>query len=371
MKSERRALSEKQTKQNFPSATGLLEGTVVDGRRGQYWVETPQGTLRCRLRGRLRKQLLYAQSSSLPGTTLRHKVRRANVRARDPLAVGDRVRVRRLEDGQGQIEEILERRAGAFVREDVNGVRTSGQVTTVAGIDQLVAVLAARDPAPHLGLLDRLLVLAEAQGLRSAICLNKVDLGPDPSLLARLDGYRRLGYPVVLTSAVTGAGLKELRRLLGGHTSALLGPSGAGKSSLLNALEPGLGQRVSEVNRVTGKGRHTTSGTRAVPLNSPGGGFVADTAGIRTLALGGAAPGQLDWCFREFRPYLGHCAFGDCSHRHEPDCAVRQAAGSGAIDPTRYRSYVRLYEEGAGARGRAWRDLVSSRSVVSEGEFRM
>jgi ribosome biogenesis GTPase / thiamine phosphate phosphatase len=361
-------LADGSTARNGASPAPLLEGLVTDGARGQYHVSTPDGVLLCALRGRLRKNLLYAISPNL-----RHKARRANVKARDPLTACDRVRVLPMGAGRGMIEEVLPREGGAIVREDPGIASRSGAgaVTAVAGVDQLVAVFAVRDPAPHLGLLDRLLVVAESQGLGAAVCLNKADLGVSPALLARLELYQALGYPLVCTSATTGEGLAALRHLLGGHTSALLGPSGVGKSSLLNALEPGLGQKVSEISGATHKGRHTTSGTRVVPLAGPDGGYVADTAGIRALGLGGAAPGHLDWCFRELRPYLGDCHHADCTHRQEPGCAVRAAVGAGAVDGARYESYVRLYDEGAGSRGRAWRDLVSSASLTGEGEFRL
>jgi ribosome biogenesis GTPase len=338
------------------------EGIIVDGNRGQYWVDTPQGVLLCTLRGRLRKELFYAHSPNL-----RHKVRRANVQARDPVAVGDRVRVLPLGDGKGIVEEILARRGGAFTREDAR----MGYVTTVAGIDQVVAVFAAREPAPHLGLLDRVLVLVEAQQVRCVICLNKIDLGVDGELAERLDVYQALGYPLVRTSVASGAGLADLRGALAGHTSALVGPSGVGKSSLLNALEPGLGQRFKEISRATGKGRHTTSSTRLVQLAGSEGGYLADTAGIRALALGSAAAGRLDWCFREFRPYLGTCFHADCHHRQEPGCAVLAAVLAGRLDRIRYDSYCKLEEQGGADAGRAWKDLVSSRSLSAEGEFRL
>jgi ribosome biogenesis GTPase len=352
---------------------GALEGTVVEGNRGQYWVDTTEGRLLCELRGNLRKQLLYAHSSHLPGAALRHKVRRANVHARDPVAVGGRVRITPMGAGRGLIVELLQSEGGAFVRDDAGAVSHGGKGTarSVTGIDQLVAVFAARDPEPHLRLLDRMLVIAEAQELAVAICLNKCDLGPPPELVERLDYYRGLGYPLVLVSAATGAGVAELRDLLGGRTSALLGPSGVGKSSLLNAVEPELALRVSAVSQSTHKGRHTTSGARFVELAGPAGGRVADTAGIRSLGLGGTAAGQLDWCFRELRPYLGSCFHGDCSHREEPGCAVRAAVEEGALDRPRYESYRRLHDEGAASRGQVWRDLVSSRSNVGEGEFRL
>jgi ribosome biogenesis GTPase len=349
------------------ASTDAVAGTVLEGNRGQYLVETARGRLLCELRGNLRKQLLYAHSSHLPGAALRHKVRRANVRARDPVVVGGRVRVTPMGAGRGLIVEVLTERGGAFSRADPD----KGTARSVAGIDQLVAVFSARDPEPHLRLLDRILVVAEAQELAAVVCLNKVDLGPAPELLERLDHYRAIGYPVVLTSASTGQGIAELREQLGGRTSALLGPSGVGKSSLLNAVEPELGLRVSSVSESTHKGRHTTTGARVVPLAGPDGGHVADTAGIRALALGGAAAGKLDWCFRELRPFLGSCFHDDCGHRLEPGCAVRAAVDAGQIDGQRYDSYCRLHEQGEASHGRVWRDLVSSRSNVGEGEFRL
>ncbi|MGI8588096.1 MAG: ribosome small subunit-dependent GTPase A [Chloroflexia bacterium] len=338
-----------------------VEGTVMDGSRGQYHVETADGVLLCTLRGKLRKDLYYADSANF-----RHKARRAVTKARDPVSVGDRVRVVLMGDGKGMIEEVVGVAPG-FSREDSGG---KGEIRSVAGIDQVVAVFAARDPAPHLGLLDRFLVMAEAQDLPAIICLNKVDLGVDPDLAAMLDVYADLGYPVMRTSVADEIGLDELRVRLASHTSALLGPSGVGKSSLLNALEPGLGLRVNGVSELTHKGRHTTSGTRMVHLSGPGGGALADTAGIRAFAMGGAA-GRLDECFPEFRPYLGTCRHDDCSHSNEPGCAVRAALATGRISAARYDSYCRLYEEGAGKIGRHWIDGVSNRSLVGPGEFRM
>jgi ribosome biogenesis GTPase / thiamine phosphate phosphatase len=353
-----------------------IEGLVTEGSRGQYWVDTAQGRLLCTLRGKLRKNLVYANSSGLKGTTFRHKVRRANVVAKDPVAVGDRVRVVPMGANKGMIDEILPRESGSFTREDAGVSSRSGKgtVTSVAGIDQLVLVFAARHPEPHLRLLDRLLVLAEAQQLAPVICLNKVDLGPDPALLERLEYYRGLGYPVLAVSAEGSIGIPALRQLLGGHTSALVGPSGVGKSSLLNAIEPDLSLRVSRVSDAHHKGRHTTTGTRVVPLEAGDGyaaGYVADTAGIRALALGSAAAGKLDWCFRELRPFLGLCHLNDCLHVHEPRCAVRTAVERGEVDAERYESYRRLVEQGAASPGRNWKDVVESKSVVGEGDFRL
>ncbi len=333
------------------SKPALLEGLVVDGSRGIYNVETPGRVLRCEIRGRLRKQLSYAKSG---GTTFRNSVQRVKVHHHDPVAVGDRVRVLVTGDDTGMIEEVVERAKGTFTRRDPQPGQ--GLLRSVTGLEQLVVVLAAREPEPHLGLLDRFLVTAESEELSAVVCMNKVDLGVAPWLEERLDVYAGLGYPVVRASTMSAVGLDGLRALLAGRTSAFLGPSGVGKSSLLNALLPGVRERISAVSDSTGKGRHTTTGTRLFPLDGTGG-YIADTAGIRSLALQPEMLPALDQCFPEFRPYLGRCTLRDCTHLHEPRCAIRTAVEAGEITQARYDSYCRFRRgEGDVAEG-ALRDV--------------
>ncbi len=315
-----------------PTPDGLVEGLIVDGSRGQYRVETPQGSFLCTIRGRLRKELEYPES-----TGARRSVRKVKVREKDPVAIGDRVALLPTGGGAGVIERVLARAGGAFTRGDPDP--GGGALTSVVGLDQLVMVFAAREPTPHLRLLDRFLVVAEAQELAGVICINKADLGAPSWLRERLEVYRQIGYPVILASAERGDGLDELRACLNGRVSAFVGPSGVGKSSLLNALQPDLGQRVSAIGATTHKGRHTTTGTRLFPLE--GGGYVADTAGIRALAVSSQLT-RLDHCFPEFCPYLGTCRLADCTHIHEPDCAVLAAVEARTLDAERYDSYCRL-----------------------------
>lgn len=321
--------------------TQLIDGLIVDGSRGLYMVETAEGVLRCVIRGKLRKDLEYGSRGGAG-----RAVKRVNVRQHDPVAVGDRVRVLPTGDGAGVIEAVIARVGGSFTRRDPNAGAGDLALTTIAGLDQLIAVFAAREPAPHLRLLDRLLTLAESQEVAALICLNKVDQQPEEWLLERMAVYRAIGYPVVMTSAATGAGIEELRGRLAGRVSALVGPSGVGKSSLLNAVQPGLALRVSAIGETTHKGRHTTTGSRLVPLDGDGG-YIADTAGIRALGLGAGSLRQLDTCFREFAPYLGRCRLSDCTHLHEPDCAIRAAVADGALDRERYESYGKLFAEGS------------------------
>ena len=329
----------------------LAEGMIIEGNRGMYRVQTPEGVLLCTIRGRLRKQLEYPISA-----TAHKRVKKAVVKEHDPVAVGDRVRVLPTGGGNGVIEEVVARAGGSFARADPDDGK--GEIRSVAGLDQMIAVFAARNPSPHLRMLDRFLVLAEMQRMAAVICINKVDLGIEPWLAERLNAYRAAGYPIILTSVAAGEGVAELRSKLAGRTSALLGPSGVGKSSLLNALQPDLGRRVSEVSDATGKGRHTTTGTRFYPLDGPEGGSIADTAGIRALALGTTSAGQLDRCFPEFRPYLGACRLSDCTHLHEPQCAVRAAVAAQAIDGERYESYCRLNGRESEAMMEDWEDVV-------------
>lgn len=321
---------------------GLLEGLIVDGSRGIYRVETAEGPFSCTIRGKLRKELIYAESDN---TSARKSVKRVKTQRHDPVAVGDKVRVLPTGGGGGVIEEVVARAGGSFTRGDPDS-KGQGKLTSIAGLDQLVATFAAREPTPHLRVLDRMLVLAESQDLAVTICITKCDLGIEDWLAERLRVYHGIGYPVLLASAVGGEGLAELRASLSGKTSAFFGPSGVGKSSLLNALQPDLGQRVSAISTLTHKGRHTTVGTRLFPLDDPAGGYIADTAGFRSLALDGRALEALDWCFREFRPFLDECPLNDCSHLHEPGCGVREAVQRGAIDLDRYNSYRRLLSAG-------------------------
>lgn len=315
--------------------SALIEGLITEGSRGRYRVEAGADALWCVVRGRLRKELTYAESM-----TGRRGARAVKVSPRDPVAIGDRVLARRIGAGEGVIERVLARAGASLTRQDPDP--SPRGLTSVVGVEQFVIVFAAREPAPHLRLADRFIALAESQKAHAILCVNKADQGIAPWLRARLAVYTGLGYDVVTTSATTGEGVETLRGLLTGRISALMGPSGVGKSSLLNALEPGLALRVSAISESTGKGRHTTTGARMAPLSGPGGGWLADTAGIRALGLDASALADLPSHFREFRPLRGRCAFADCAHLNEPECAVIAAARSGEIDAARYDSYRRL-----------------------------
>lgn len=299
-------------------------GTVVKTQSGFFWVRLEGGdTLRCTLRGRLKKQRV----------------------ASDIATIGDQVRITPTIPGEGAIEEVLPRRS-KLARRAAGAKGIWKEDVLVANLDQLVAVFAVANPDPNPRLLDRYLVNAELNGLNVLIVANKCDLLPQAAAEAPFEPYRALGYVVRYTSAKEYLGIDELRADLAGKISAFSGPSGVGKSSLLNAIQPGLQLRTGAVSTTganVGKGRHTTVAPELIPLAV--GGYVADTPGIRELGLWQVPPNELDWGFREFRPYRDQCYFQPCSHLHEPDCAVKAAVAAGAISAERYDSYARLREE--------------------------
>ncbi len=264
-------------------------------------------------------------------------------RRTDLVAVGDRVWVVDVGEGEGQIEAVEPRtRVVARLARNTQDV----EQVILANPDQVLFLFAVKEPEPHRRMLDRFLVLAESAGLPAMIGVNKIDLdgpvldNPDSTRAEAIFGDYRAAYPVRYLSVATGAGVEALRADLEGKVTAVAGPSGAGKSSLLNALHPEGDRAVRSISAATGKGRHTTIATQLYRIAPDT--FVADTPGIRALALHGVAPETLDCCFPELRPYLGECFYHDCTHLHEPGCAVRDALEAGKIAPERYESYAAL-----------------------------
>jgi ribosome biogenesis GTPase len=299
-------------------------GIVIAGTGGVWRVHTDAGTtIDVSLRGRLKQDGDEKRARALK------------------LAVGDRVQIERGARGDGWAIAAIEPRVSQLARREPGG--RHGERILVANIDQVVIVFAAARPEPHLRMLDRFLVIAEANALRARIVINKIDLVDEPLVQTRFEEYGAAGYPVHFTSTVTRAGIPALREVLAGQTSALSGPSGVGKSSLLNCMYPGLDLRVGAVSEAAHKGQHTTVGAMLHPL--PGGGAVVDTPGLREIGMWQIEPDHLDAYFPEFRPYLGECRFGDCVHRNEPGCAVREAVASGAVSSTRYTSSLKLLDE--------------------------
>lgn len=281
-------------------------GRIVRALSGFYDVQLPDRTVVCRGRGVLRKEHIT------------------------PLT-GDLVEIT-VENGKGMVEAVLHR-SNSFVR------------PAVANVDALAIFAANVNPVTEPFLIDRVAAIAGNQNVRCVICINKVDLDPARRLRQI---YEKAGFPVICTSAKTGEGLRELRAFLRGKLTAFTGNSGVGKSSILNCLSPNLALATGEVSEKLGRGRHTTRHVELFSLGEDT--FVMDTPGFSSFdtdQMDVILKENLQYAFPDFAPCLGRCQFADCSHRTEPGCTVRAAVEAGEIVPSRYDSYLRLYEKSA------------------------
>ncbi len=283
--------------------TRELEGLVLRCIGGFYYVEAADAVYTCRARGAFRRQGL------------------------SPVA-GDRVVIRVPDTGDGTVEQVLARR-NCLVR------------PPVANVDVLVLVASIREPSTNTLVLDKMIAVAEKQGICPIVVINKTDLG-DPRPLE--DVYRRAGFECFVVSALEPQTLETLRERLAGCVSVFTGNSGVGKSSILNGLYPSLVLPTGEISQKLGRGRHTT---RSASLYRIGDGYLVDTPGFSSLDMEQVEPiakDELADCFREFESYIGSCRFNGCAHYKEPNCAVRAAVERGDIAPSRYESYVTMYE---------------------------
>lgn len=279
-------------------------GRILRSLSGFYDVQTPMGLISCRGRGSLRK-------------------------AHQTPLTGDMVEIT-VEKGKGMVEKILPRR-NSFVR------------PAVANVDALVVFAANVNPITEPFLIDRVAAIAGDQEVEVILCINKCDL--DPAIdLVRI--YQNAGFTVIQASAETGQGVAELRKRLQGKLTAFTGNTGVGKSSMLNRLVPDLQLPTGEVSEKLGRGRHTTRHVELYKLDEET--YVADTPGFSSFdtdQMDVILKENLQYAFPDFGPYVGNCQFHDCSHRKEPGCGVRAALEAGKIEPTRYDSYLKLYEK--------------------------
>ena len=282
----------------------MPKGIIMKSLSGFYYVDDGASIVTCRGRGRLRHEKIT------------------------PL-VGDRVHFTPTEKGAGALDEILPRR-NEFYR------------PAVANIDQLIIIASQANPVTDPFLIDRVASIAASRQCQCVICVNKWDLVPGEDL-AKI--YEAAGFSTIRMSAETGEGIDALRGLISGKVSAFTGNSGVGKSSILNALDPNFSLATADVSEKLGRGRHTT---RHVELFRLGDALVADTPGFSSFDVDQMElmrKEKLQLCFPEFAPYLDQCQFQDCAHVKEKGCVIRAALQDGKIQPTRYQSYLRLYEQ--------------------------
>ena len=288
--------------------------------------------------------VLRLPDGALASATVSGRLRGRNKALGNRVVVGDRVRWERERGTVGHprwvVTEVAPRR-NAFARRAPG--REAVEQVLAADLDQVVIVASLADPGFRPGFVDRVLAQCAHAGLPARLVLNKTDLAPPGAAAGRLAGYAVAGIPGHALSVRSREGLEPLHAALRGRRSLFVGHSGVGKSSLLNALEPGFGLLVGEVNAKTGKGRHTT--TAAVLLRPEPDVELIDTPGMRTFGLWGIEPEDLERGWPEFAPHLGRCRFADCAHVSEPGCAMREAVARGAVARPRYESFLKLREE--------------------------
>ena len=297
----------------------IFSGVVVRATGSWYEVLHEKGTVRCRMRGRIRLR---------------------GVRSTNPVVVGDRVKVEADEAGDCVIADIEPRR-NYVIRRASNLSRESHIIA--ANVDQALLMVSLRSPATPQEFVDRFLVTCEAYKVPVVILLSKIDL-QEPAAAAEFRAvYEGAGYRVLEVSAVTGEGLARVRGLLAGSTTLLSGNSGVGKSTLVGAIDPSLDIRTGEISESHRKGRHTTTFSTMYPLS--GGGAVIDTPGIKGFGLIDIDGAELWHYFPEMMRAAHGCRFYNCTHTHEPGCAVVDAVRRGDIALARYESYLKILDE--------------------------
>lgn len=284
-----------------------MQGRIVKGIAGFYYVDTEDGIFECRAKGIFRNQ----------------KVK--------PL-VGDLVELEVLsqEEKEGSVISILPRKS-ELIR------------PAVANVDQALVIFALVSPKPNFNLLDRFLVLMEKQGIPALICMNKTDLASDEMIAEVRERYRTSGYPLLFVSAAQKEGIEAIREYLRGKTTTVAGPSGVGKSSLINLLQDGVQMQTGAVSEKIERGRHTTRHTELMWVEEDT--YILDTPGFSSIELFGIEKEELGGYFPEIAAHAGDCRFRGCAHLAEPDCAVKEAVDNGEISKGRYENYQLFYED--------------------------
>lgn len=283
----------------------MIQGKIIKGIGGFYYVETAEAVYECKARGNFRRQNI------------------------SPL-VGDNVEISVNENSENRIENILERK-NVLVR------------PPVANIDQLFIVSSSVEPSVNTLIIDKMIAIAEYKNIEPIVVFTKIDI--DGSYKKYADIYAKSGFKVLICDNKSGDGVDGVKALLKGKTSAFTGNTGVGKSSLLNAIDSRLALATGETSRKLGRGKHTT---RHCELFKVGGGYVADTPGFSSLDFERCETilkDDLFDCFREFRPYFGMCRFSTCAHINEKGCAVCEAVNNGKITESRHSSYVQMYND--------------------------
>ncbi|MEG0296064.1 MAG: ribosome small subunit-dependent GTPase A [Clostridium sp.] len=289
-----------------------MEGKIIKGIGGFYYVATEQGLIECKARGRFRHIDLKP-------------------------TVGDNVTIK-VDNGKGVIEDIHER-TSELIR------------PTVANVTQAFVVFAIKNPDINLDLLYRFLVLCEYNNIKTLVCLNKVDLVNEEERELVKTKINSIGYEVLFINAKQGLGIDTLKEMLANEVTVLCGPSGAGKSTLINKFIDREHMETGIVSEKIGRGKHTTRHSELIEVEN---GYLVDTPGFTTLDITFMDSEELRYCFPEFEEYNHECKFRGCVHNKEPQCAVKKALEDGKINKHRYDFYIRTLEEIMDGRRNKW-----------------
>ena len=286
----------------------MVDGRIIKGIGGFYYVETSEGLYECKARGIFRKK-------------------------KETPLVGDLVEISVVDEYEKKgVIETIKKRKNELIR------------PSIANVDMAVIVFAAKNPDPNLSLIDRFIVLAEREFLDIVICINKIDVDEEKDYMKIKSIYESCGYKVVLSSTKKDIGIEELKEHMDGNVVVLAGPSGVGKSSLLNAIDERLQLKTGEISEKLGRGKHTTRHAELMDFGA--GTMIADTPGFSSLSLNHIDEKELKEYFSEFEEYEEECRFhSDCIHENEPSCAVKNAVENGELFKERYDSYIQLLNE--------------------------
>lgn len=300
----------------------MENGIVIKSTGSWYWVRRENGAIaECRMRGRLRTQ---------------------GIRTTNPVAVGDVVDMEQSTDGF--VITGIQPRRNYIIRKSTNLSKESHIIAS--NVDQALLVATVNHPVTSTVFIDRFLATAEAYNIPAVIAFNKTDIYDEEDRLM-LGGlmmiYRKIGYHCLAVSAVTGESVGELTEILKGKTTVLSGLSGVGKSSLINRVEPGLELKTAVISDAHDSGKHTTTFAEMFPLSV--GGYIVDTPGLRSFGMIDMKKEELSHFFPEIFSRAEACRFYNCTHTHEPGCAVIDAVNEDEISDTRYQSYLSMMEE--------------------------